>query len=156
MRTRVVEKPAFTLAGLAVATSQAAQAADAAPLAARFFAPGFLDALQGRLDRAATVALHADWDPGDETYRLMFACEVEPQAVQPDGVERVHVPAGRYTVFTAVGPQPQASIDAWEVIKGWRARPDVIRTGSVSFELHDARVRGPVPEVDIYIPAVVA
>jgi hypothetical protein len=36
MQTRLVDKPAFTL------TSQANQAADAGPLAARFFAPGFL------------------------------------------------------------------------------------------------------------------
>ncbi len=153
MLTRITDKPAFILAGLAVDTSQADQAADAGPLAARFFAPGFLAALRGRVDPEATVALHANWNPDGETYRLMFACEVS-ESDQPDGVEVVHVPAGRYTVFTARGPQPQASIAAWEEINRWRGRPDVVRTGTVSFEIHDARARGPVPAVDIYIPAV--
>ncbi len=153
MRTRIVDKPAFILAGLGVDTRQADQAADAAPLAARFFAPGFVDSLRGRVDPEATVALHADWNPDGETYRLMFGCEVDGPD-QPDGVEVVEVSAGRYTVFTAVGPQPQASIDAWEEINGWRGRPDVVRTARVSFSIHDARSRAQVPEVDIYIPAV--
>lgn len=153
MQTRVVDKPAFTLAGLAVDTSQANQAVDAGPLAARFFAPGFTYSLAGRTDPTATVALHANWNPEDETYRLMFGCEVDPAAVQPDGVEVVTVPAARYTVFTATGPQPQASIDAWTEITAWRGRPDVVRTGTVSFEVHDARARAAVPQVEIYIPA---
>ena len=156
MRTRIIDKPAFTLAGLAVDTSQASQAADAGPLAMTFFAPGFVDTLRGRADPAATIALHANWNPDDETYRLMFGVEVDPTAVQPDEVETFAVPAGRYTVFTAVGPQPRASIDAWEVIKAWRGRPDLVRTGPVSFEIHDDRARAAVPEVDIYIPAVIA
>jgi len=84
MRLRIVDKPAFILAGLAVDTSQADQAADAGPLAARFFAPGFLEALRDRAHPAATVALHADWNPQDETYRLMFGCEVAG-ADQPHG-----------------------------------------------------------------------
>jgi predicted transcriptional regulator YdeE len=153
MRTRVVKKPAFILAGLAVDTSHANQATDAGPLAARFFAPGFLAALRGRTDPEATVALHANWNPEGETYRLMFACEVA-DADQQAGVEVVHVPAGRYTVFTAAGPQPQASIDAWKEITAWRGRPNLVRTATVSFEVHDARARGAAPEVDIYIPAV--
>jgi predicted transcriptional regulator YdeE len=155
MQTRLVDKPAFILAGLAVDTSQAHQAADATPLATRFFAPGFMAGLRGRTDPTATVALHANWNPDDETYRLMFGCEVEG-ADQPDGVEVVRIPAARYTLFTAVGPQPQASIDAWKEITAWRGRPDLVRTGPVSFEIHDARARGALPEVDIYIPAIPA
>ena len=140
MRTRVVEDPGFILAGLAVDTSQPRQAADAGPLAIRFFAPEFMASLRGRIDPDETVALHADWNPATETYRLMFGCAVA-EAEQPDGVEVVEVPPGRYTVFTAVGPQPHASIEA-------------MRTGSVSFEVHDARARAATPAVDIYIPAV--
>lgn len=153
MRTRVVDDPGFILAGLAVDTSQSNQAADAGPLAIRFFAPDFMAGLRGRIDPDETVALHADWNPATETYRLMFGCAVA-QAGQPEGVEVFHVPPSRYTIFTAVGPQPQASIEAWKAIALWRSEPGVTRTGTVSFEVHDARARSATPAVDIYIPAV--
>lgn len=156
MQHRIVDKPAFAIAGVAVNTSMANQAADAPTVAARLFEPGFADALKGRVDPAATYALHADFDPEAQTYRFVLGFEVDVTAFQPEGVDVLRVPAARYTVFTAVGPQPQASIDAWKEITSWRGRPELRRTGAVSFEIHDARVRGPTPEVDIYIPAVVA
>jgi predicted transcriptional regulator YdeE len=153
MRTRIVDDPGFILAGLATDTSQPNQAADAGPLAIRFFAPDFMASLRGRIDPDETVALHANWNPATETYRLIFGCAVA-EAEQPEGVEVVHVPPCRYTVFTAVGPQPLASIEAWKVIALWRTEPGVTRTGSLSFEVHDARARAATPAVDIYIPAV--
>ena len=154
MRTRVVDRPAFTVAGVAVETSQASQAADAGPLAARFFAPGFAEGLAGRLDPTTSYAVHSDYDPADESYRMTLGYEVDPLADQAGGVDLIDVPPGRYTVFTAEGPQPQASIDAWKEITAWRGRPDLVRTGTVSFEVHDVRARGEAPEVDIYIPAI--
>jgi AraC family transcriptional regulator len=153
MRTRIIDDPGFILAGLATDTSQPNQAADARPLAIRFFDPAFMAVLRGRIDPDETVALYSNWRPGTETYRLMFGCAVA-QAEQPDGVEVMDVPPGRYTVFTAVGPQPQASIEAWKAIALWRSEPGVTRTGTVSFEVHDARARAATPAVDIYIPAV--
>ena len=59
LSTKIVERPAFSVAGLAVATSRAGQAADAGPLAARFFAPGFAESVAGRLDPSATYAVHS-------------------------------------------------------------------------------------------------
>jgi predicted transcriptional regulator YdeE len=156
LQQRTVERPAFAVAGLAVRTSQARQALDAGPLAARFFAPGFAESLNGRTDPSATYAVHAGYDAADETYRLFLGFEVDPLAQQPADVDVIVVPAGRYTVFTAVGPQPQASIDAWREILAWRSGPDLVRSGVASFEVHDDRVRGATPEVDIYIPAVAA
>lgn len=153
MRTRVVDDPGFILAGLATDTTQARQAADAGPLAIRFFDPGFMAGLRGRIDPDETVALYAGWRPSDDSYRLMFGCVVA-ELEQPEGVEVVQAPPARYTVFTAVGRQPQASIEAWKVIALWRTEPGVIPTGQVSFEVHDARIRRQTPEVDIYVPAV--
>lgn len=156
MQSRVIERPAFAVAGLGVTTSVATQAADAAPLAARFFANGFAASLNGRVDPRATYAVHTGYDPVAETYRLLLGFEVDPLAPQPAGVEVMLVPAGRYTVFTAAGPQPQASVEAWRDIMTWRAGPDLVRTGVASFEMHDDRARGETPEVDIYIPATAA
>jgi len=156
MLSRNVERTSFTVAGLAVRTSQARQALDAGPLAARFSAPGFADSLRGRVDPSATYAVHTDYDPANETYRLILGFEVEDGIAQPPGVEIFVVPAGRYTVFTAIGPQPQASIEAWKAIQAWRSGPGLIRSGVASFEVHDDRVRAPAPQVEIYIPAVAA
>ena len=156
MQQRTVDRPAFAVAGLAVRTSQATQAVDAGPLAARFFAPGFAESLAGRTDPRATYAVHAGYDSRDESYRLFLGFEVDPLAQQPPGVDVIVVPAGRYTVFTAIGPQPQASIETWAEILAWRSGPDLVRSGAASFEVHDDRVRGETPEVDIYIPAVAA
>jgi predicted transcriptional regulator YdeE len=153
MRTRIIDDPGFILAGLATDTSQPSQAADAGPLVVRFFAPDFIAGLRGRIDPDETVALYANWNPAAETYRLMFGCAVA-ETDQPAGVEVVHVPPARYTVFTAVGRQPQASIEAWKRIALWRTEPDVVTTGAVSFEVHDSRIRRETPEVDIYVPAV--
>jgi predicted transcriptional regulator YdeE len=152
MRTRTVERATFSVAGLGVTTCRATQAADAGPLAERFFAPGFAESLGGRVDPSATYAVHAGYDEKDETYRLVLGFEVDPAACQPAGVEIMVVPAGRYTVFTAVGPQPQASIHAWAQIIAWRTGPDLVRSGAASFEVHDERVRADTPEVDIYVP----
>jgi len=153
MRTRVIDDPGFILAGLATDTTQPNQAADAGPLAYRFFAPDFMSALRGRIDPEETVALYANWRPERETYRLMFGCAVA-DPVQPDGVEVMNVEPARYTVFTAIGRQPYASIEAWKCIAAWRAQPGVSATGAVSFEVHDGRIRASNPEVDIYVPAV--
>ena len=105
MRSRIVERRAFTVAGTAVNTSQANQAADAAQLAVRFFTPGFADSLEGRVDPSTTYAVYADYDEADETFRMILGFEVDPAAAQPAGIDVLAVPAGRYTVFTAVGPQ---------------------------------------------------
>jgi AraC family transcriptional regulator len=156
MQSKIVERPAFTVAGVAMRTSRATQAADAPGLAARFFAPGFAESVEGRLDPASTYAAHADYDEGTGTYRLVLGFEVDPGAPQPPGVDVLQVPAGQYTVFTATGPQPQASIEAWKEIMAWRPGPGLVRAGRVSFEVHDDRARAPVPQVDIYIPAVAA
>lgn len=153
MRTRVVDDPGFIVAGLATDTCQASQAADAGPLAIRFFAPEFMAGLKGRIDPDETVALYANWRPADATYRLIFGCAVAEPG-QPEGVEVFEVPPARYTVFTALGRQPQASIEAWKAIAMWRSEPGVVTTGNVSFEVHDGRLRRPTPEVDIYVPAV--
>lgn len=153
MRTRIVDDPGFILAGLATDTSQPNQAADAGPLAIRFFDPRFMAALRGRIDPDETVALYSNWRPQTETYRLMFGCAVA-ELRQPDGVEVLDVAPARYTVFTAVGRPPHASIEAWKAIAAWRAQPGVVATGLVSFEVHDARIRAATPEVDIYVPAV--
>lgn len=156
MQSRIVERPAFAVAGIGVTTSVATQAADAAPLAARFFAHGFAASLNGRINPSATYAVHTGYDPTAETYRLLLGFEVDPRAAQPAGVEVMVVPAGRYTVFTAAGPQPQASMEAWREIMTWRSGPDLVRTGVASFEVHDDRARSETPEVDIYIPATAA
>lgn len=153
MRTRIVDDPGFILAGLATDTTQSNQAADAGPLAIRFFEPAFMAALRGRIDPDETVALYSHWRPEDETYRLMFGCAVA-ELNQPEGVEVMDVPPARYTIFTAVGRQPHASIEAWKAIAAWRAQPGVVSTGIVSFEVHDARIRAATPEVDIYVPAL--
>lgn len=155
MRTRIIDDPGFILAGLATDTSQPNQAADAGPLAIRFFEPRFMAGLRGRIDPDETVALYCNWRPDTETYRLMFGCAVAETA-QPEGVEVMDVPPARYTVFTAVGRQPHASIEAWKAIAAWRAQPGVVSTGAISFEVHDTRIRAAVPEVDIYVPAISA
>ena len=154
MRTRLVDHDAFTVAGLAVDTSQATQAADAGPILARLFDPGFAGTIQARLDPEETFALHSDFNPDGETYRLTLGWRVDPAARQPAGVAVVTVPAARFTVLAAEGPQPQASMAAWEHIRTWRGRGDVVRTGAISFERHDARTRGASAVSEIFIPAV--
>ena len=151
---RIVERPGFTVAGVSVATSREAQAEDAGRAAARFFAPDFARRIAGLIDPQVTYALHADWSETDRTYVFWLAYEVEPAARQPDGIDVLHVPAAAYTVFEAVGPQPDASIEAWKRIEAWRHGPAVRRTGGPSFEVHDPRRSQPVPVAEIYIPAV--
>jgi predicted transcriptional regulator YdeE len=154
MIPHIVEKTAFTIVGVAAKTSFTKQAEDAALLSAKLNQPGLIASIARKTNPEALYALNMDYKPADQSYLMILGYEVEDTRAVSANLYVLAVPATKYSVFTAVGPQPSASIDAWQEIMALRGRPDFRATGPVSFEIHDARSRLPIPEVDIYIPGV--
>ena len=113
----------------------------------RFFADGIPGKIAGRIDDAI-VAVYTDY-AGDYTqpYSLVVGCRVTNEAVAPEGLVKVHVPAQTYAVMTAKGSMPGAVVNAWQAI--WSS--DLERSYTSDFEVYDHRAADPEnAEVDIY------
>lgn len=157
MTTRVVNKSAFTIAGITIETSMKTQDEDAYSLFQQFIQPGFIDSIPNKVDPSTSYSLHTEWSEKDETYRLTLGYEIRDIEKLPTHLDVITIPATEYTVFTAVGELPDASIEMWEHIAKWRRKMALRKTGIASFEVHDSRSRqGPNSQIDIYIPSVAA
>ena len=113
----------------------------------RFFADGIPGKIADRIDDAF-VAVYTDY-AGDHTqpYSLVLGCRVTKEAVAPEGLVKVHVPAQTYAVMTAKGSMPGAVVNAWQAI--WSS--DLERSYTSDFEVYDHRAADPEDaEVDIY------
>jgi len=87
----------------------------------------------GDTEPAGLLAVSDDLDPdraeGSElTY--LHGVAVTPETPIPDDLDTIEVPAGRWAVFRAVGPYPQALTDTWAATatewfpsNPWRLRP---------------------------------
>jgi len=156
MEPRIVERPSFPIAGLAIRTSEEENRQH-----------GIIPAFWQRVRRdgkfwarlepvaagTATLGLSADFD--GRTFAYWIARELRTGAAAPAGMQTLVVPAQRYAVFTAAGRFPQS---VWAAVdfahNDWLKRPGHRRTGGPDFEWYDERydVRASSGEVDLYIP----
>lgn len=84
------------------------------------------------------IALYCDYE-GDHTqpYTFFLGRRVPLGTEIPEGLVRREVPAGRYAVFLAEGPIPQALIETWGRI--WNAPLE--RRFDVDYEIHRTPTR---------------
>lgn len=118
-----------------------------------------IGALWGRLASEVLAALGTTGEPhqvvsaytayeSDHTgeYTVVLGVRAAPGTSAPAPLKVLHVPAGRYLVFTGSGPQPGATVDTWgRVWEYFSGSPDAARAYTTDFEVH----RGET--VEIYV-----
>ncbi|WP_230195249.1 AraC family transcriptional regulator [Streptomyces sp. NBC_00080] len=141
MRYRVVDRPAFTVAGLKARVPLVHTGPNQAIID---FVRGIDRQVLERLEKLSDqepqgiVAVCDDLDPSRaEGTELDYYQGVITSAAAPEGTTALAVPAGTWAVFTTSGPAPQAIQELWrDVFTQWfpsnpyrsRPGPEVLRT----------------------------
>jgi AraC family transcriptional regulator len=141
MRYRVVDRPAFGVAGLKARVPLVHRGPNQAIIDfVRGIAPGTLERLEKLSDQEphGIVAVCDDLDPSRaEGTELDYYHGVITSVAAPEGVTVLPVPAGTWAVFTTSGPAPQAIQEMWrDVFTEWfpsnpyrsRPGPEILRT----------------------------
>ncbi|GKQ41827.1 AraC family transcriptional regulator [Streptomyces sp. A012304] len=141
MRYRVVDRPAFTVAGLKARVPLVHTGPNQAIIEfVRGIDPGILERLEKLSDQEpqGIVAVCDDLDPSRaEGTELDYYQGVITSAAAPEGMSALAVPAGTWAVFTTSGPAPQAIQSLWrDVFTQWfpsnpyrsRPGPEILRT----------------------------
>ncbi|MBK3634012.1 GyrI-like domain-containing protein [Streptomyces asoensis] len=141
MRYRVVDRPAFTVAGLKARVPLVHLGPNQAIIDfVRGIDPRVLERLEGLSDQEprGIVAVCDDLDPSRaEGTELDYYQGVVTSAAAPEGTAGLSVPAGTWAVFTTSGPAPQAIQELWrDVFTQWfpsnpyrtRPGPEILRT----------------------------
>ncbi|WNJ19086.1 GyrI-like domain-containing protein [Pontibacter sp. G13] len=146
------EQTAFRLIGLTLegkTTNQDNQSAvDCGNLWQRFEQAQIFSQIPNKLNDAI-LAVYYDYD-GDETqpFSYMIGCQVSDEALVPEGLNELKIPAQTYQKVEAKGALPACIGAAWVGI--WNSQPD--RAFGYDFEVYDERSKDwSQAEVDIFL-----
>ena len=122
--------------------------ADCGGLWQRFMGEGIANKISGKISDNL-YAVYFDYD-GDHTnpYSFFIGCNVDTNAVVPEGLQSISIPTQNYTVITAKGKMPDGVATTWEDI--WKS--DINREYGYDFEVYT--ILSPDwsdAQVDIYI-----
>lgn len=115
---KLVACEALEVAGIAIRTNNASERDPATAripgLWKRFFGENIAGQIPNGKPGAAPLGVYTDYE-SDHTgpYSLIAGLETSAPEPVPHGMRRLTIPAGRYLVFTAAGPMPQALIAGW-------------------------------------------
>jgi predicted transcriptional regulator YdeE len=155
----LVEMDEFLVMGIEVMTSESLEHGPATarlPLLWRtFFAEKIEEKIPHRKDPNEHVGVYADYDRDSKSrtfgaYAALAGCEVtEVGDDVPEGLVAMPVPAGKYLLFEARGPMPEAVVRTWDEIKKYfETNGHYERAYAVDFDLY----RNDRPEaVDIFV-----
>jgi predicted transcriptional regulator YdeE len=137
MDYQMVPRPAFTVAGISLRTSNA-EPEKIGGLWQQFYSGDFGSRIPDKKSDDI-YSLYMEYE-GDHTqpYTLVIGYEASPSAAIPSGMVAKTVPAAKYAVFTAMGPQPQTVISIWEYV--WSA--GLQRTYSGDFDVYSSGTSG--------------
>ena len=157
MNPKVVTQAEFTVAGIAVRTSNATEMVDKGQIGrcwARLFQENVLAKIPNKVD-SSIVAVYTDYvsdKRGEYTYVL--GARVSSAAELPEGMVAKKIPAGRYAVFTTEkGPGPKVVPAAWMSIKSLpTSAVGGDRVYRADFEIYDERAADPQNlQADVYV-----
>jgi predicted transcriptional regulator YdeE len=157
MTPRIVQQKGFTVVGIAMRTSNAAQITPESPIGKqweRLFKEGVLAAIPNKLD-GTIVALYTEYaSDKDGEYSYVLGARVRKVESIPEGMVAKSVPAGRYAVFTSPsGPVQKVVVETWQRV--WATPKSALggdRAYKADFEVYDQRAQNPADAVvDVYI-----
>jgi len=149
-KIKTIEKSGFYLAGITVrTTNQNGQSTkDTGGLWTKFMNEGILQQINGRVNDDI-YCVYTDYE-SDYTgsYTTLLGCKVISIDDQPDFIECLNVPAGKYQGYSLSGKFPENVHQAWNEI--WNS--DVDRAYTVDFDLYSANAKSfEETEVKIYL-----
>jgi predicted transcriptional regulator YdeE len=154
---RAVQQEGFSVVGIAVRTSNAAQSTPDRPIGKqweRLFKEGVLAAIPNKAD-ANIVALYTEYaSDKDGEYTYLLGARVTKVESVPAGMVAKSVPAGQYAVFTSErGPVQKVVVEMWRQV--WATPVSALggnRTYKADFEVYDKRAQNPADAiVDLYV-----
>jgi predicted transcriptional regulator YdeE len=157
MSPRIVEEPGFTVAGIAVRTSNAKEMSPDGIIGkqwARLMQENLLAKIPNKAD-ASIVAVysdHASDKDGDYTYLL--GARVTSDAGVPSGMITKKIQGGKFAVFTTEkGPGPKVVPETWRRINSLpKSSVGGDRLYRADFEVYDQRAADPQNlQADVYV-----
>ena len=126
--------PSFTLAGLKLpgftSNKDNQSAIDCGKLWERFMRDG----IQGKIDDKVSDDIFAVYYNYKSNYlddfEYFIGCKVHPDVLQPEGIQILQVPTGKYTHINAEGSIPECIGETWQEI--WNS--EIPRAYSFDFE----------------------
>lgn len=136
----LITRDAFTATGVEVRTDNAREmnpaTARIAGLWQRFFQENVPGKLPDKKPAGVPLGIYTDYE-SDHTrgYTLIAGVATTQAGAAPAGMRTVTVPAGKYLVFTASGPMPQALIETWGAVWNYfSSNPRYARAFTTDFE----------------------
>jgi predicted transcriptional regulator YdeE len=157
MTPKIVNAGGFDVIGISVRTDNRAEmSADGKipKLWARIYSSNVIERIPNKTNKGELMALYYDYESDkDGEYSYMIGAAVSSTADVPEGMSVVHVPEGKYAVFTTErGPASKVVPALWKQI--WAVKPSEPggdRTYKVDYELYDEHDKPDRAQVDIYI-----
>lgn len=154
---KVVEKPGFTVIGIAARTSNAKEMTTDGVIGkqwANMFQDGVLAKIPNKADQSI-IAVYTDYasDKNGE-YTFVLGAKVTSDVDVPAGMVAKKIPAGKYAVFTTEkGPGPKVVPEAWTKINSLpKSAVGGDRVYRADFEVYDERAADPQNlQADIYV-----
>ena len=158
MGTKVVNGGGFDVIGISVRTTNRAEATPEGKIGrlwGRAYSSNVIDQIPNKAPMGELLAVYYNYESDkDGEYSYLIGARVSSTSSVPEGMSVVHVPAGRYAVFTTdAGPAPKVVPETWKRI--WsvpKGEPGGDRAYKVDYEVHGDRSGNPdSAQVDIYI-----
>ncbi|MCX7600761.1 MAG: GyrI-like domain-containing protein [Meiothermus sp.] len=84
------------------------------------------------------VVYYNHQDPPHGPYSVLLGYQVIGSDDVPPGLSGLNVPAGRYLMFTALGPRPGSVVQAWHFIQSYFEQPGAPRRAyTFDYEVHE-------------------
>ena len=155
---RIETLPSFTLAGISVVTTNAAELSGSGKIGRlfeRFHSDNIVDRLREYQQRSGYYSCYFDYEQGDTgQYEVLVGVRVKekPQSPLPQYIKTFVVPSAKYAVFvTERGPIIEVVQRAWSHIWEWSKQPGNERAFSGDFEYYDPHTDPNGGQVEIFI-----
>jgi len=153
---KIVEVKGFSVIGISVRTNNAREMTPNGLIGGQWqklMQQNMLAKIPERLDPNVLVlnTNYASDKNGD--YDYVIGAKVNPSAKTPDGMVKLHVPSGKYAVFTSdKGPIQQVTVGVWKKIWSYEDSGEGKRAYKADYEVHDARSADPQnSRIDVYV-----
>jgi len=139
MKFRLVEHPAFEVAGWTLRTScvDGRNQREIPAFWTACNAHGRSAALIPHAGPLGLIGLCAEWDESREQFTYVIGVEAAPGQVLPAGTRAVSLMAANYAVFESVGPMPDAIQNVWkQAFSEWLPSSPYQHAGTLDFEAY--------------------
>ncbi|MFD1451086.1 GyrI-like domain-containing protein [Oceanobacillus sojae] len=155
---RMEKRPAFTLAGVSMITTNEAEQSGNGKIGSlfeRFFTDNIGEKLDVNIREAGYYGCYFHYQQEEKgTYEILLSVQITEDSVvqNVEGIQTYTLPEATYAVFvTEKGPIAEKVPQAWAAIWEWQQLPENIRTFTGDFEYYAGDIDPANGQVEIYI-----